>query len=94
MSPLEDNEEDLQEMAERNRTWGWEWRRVFMTGRIRSFCWGKRKQFADGKVSLAYSSFFSYRKGEGGSQHGDLKVAGRFRGVPDILPDVFVYGNL
>ena len=28
--------------------------------------WGKRKRFADGKVSLAYSSFLSYRKGEDG----------------------------
>ena len=28
--------------------------------------WGKRKRFADGKVSLAYSSFLGYRKGEGG----------------------------
>ena len=31
-----------------------------------------------------------------GSQHGDLKkaAAGRFRGLSDILPAVFVYGNL
>lgn len=29
----------------------------------------------------------------GGSQHGDLKEAGRFRGVLDILPAVFVYRN-
>mgnify|MGYP001113928500 FL=1 len=28
--------------------------------------WGKRKRFADGKVSLAYSSFLDYRKGEDG----------------------------
>ena len=28
--------------------------------------WGKRKRFADGKVSLAYSSFLGYRKGEDG----------------------------
>lgn len=30
-----------------------------------------------------------------GSQHGDLKkaAAGRFRGLSDILPAVFVYGN-
>ena len=28
--------------------------------------WGKRKRFADGKVSLAYSSFLGYRKGEEG----------------------------
>lgn len=32
--------------------------------------WGKRKRFADGKVSLAYSSFLGYRKGEDG-QMGD-----------------------
>lgn len=28
--------------------------------------WGKRKRCADGKVSLAYSSFLGYRKGEDG----------------------------
>ncbi len=28
--------------------------------------WGQRKRFADGKVSLAYSSFLGYRKGEDG----------------------------
>ena len=32
MSPLEDIEEDLQEAAKRNRMWGWECRRVFLTG--------------------------------------------------------------
>lgn len=29
--------------------------------------WGKRKQFADGKGSLAYSTFLGYEKGEDGS---------------------------
>ena len=28
--------------------------------------WGKRKRFADGKVSLAYSTFLGYKKGEDG----------------------------
>ena len=28
--------------------------------------WGKRKRFADGKVSVAYSSFLGYKKGENG----------------------------
>ena len=28
--------------------------------------WGKRKRFADGKVSLAYSCFLGYKKGEDG----------------------------
>ncbi len=28
--------------------------------------WGKRKQFADGKISLPYSSFLGYEKGEDG----------------------------
>ena len=32
MSPLEDIEEDLQEAAKRNRMWGWECQRVFLTG--------------------------------------------------------------
>ena len=32
MSPLEDSEEDLQEAAKRNRMWGWECQRVFLTG--------------------------------------------------------------
>lgn len=32
MSPLEDIEDDLQEAAKRNRMWGWECRRVFLTG--------------------------------------------------------------
>jgi site-specific DNA recombinase len=26
--------------------------------------WGQRKRFADGKISLPYSSFLGYRKGE------------------------------
>ena len=29
--------------------------------------WGRRKQFADGKVSMAYKSFLGYRRGEDGS---------------------------
>ena len=28
--------------------------------------WGRRKQFADGKVSMAYKSFLGYRRGEDG----------------------------
>ena len=28
--------------------------------------WGKRKQFADGKVSLSYKQFLGYRKGTNG----------------------------
>ena len=28
--------------------------------------WGKRKQFADGKVSLTYKQFLGYRKGANG----------------------------
>ena len=32
--------------------------------------WGKRKRFADGKVSLAYSSFLGYRKGGGRADGG------------------------
>ena len=32
LSPLEDIEADLQESAEQNKMWGWEWKRVFLTG--------------------------------------------------------------
>lgn len=35
--------------------------------------WGKRKQFADGKVSLPYKQFLGYRKGEDG--------------LPEIVPE-------
>ena len=28
--------------------------------------WGQRKRFADGKVSIAYSTFLGYKKGEDG----------------------------
>ena len=41
--------------------------------------------YSDGKVA------FTFRNG--GSQHGDLKVAGRFRGIPDFLPIVFACVN-
>ncbi len=32
MSPLEDIEEDLQEVGKRDQVWGWRWQRVFLTG--------------------------------------------------------------
>ena len=35
--------------------------------------WGKRKQFADGKVSLPYKQFLGYRKGA--------------NGLPEIVPE-------
>src|SRR5699024_3090596 len=35
--------------------------------------WGQRKRFADGKVSLAYSHFLGYRKGD--------------NGLPEIVPE-------
>lgn len=35
--------------------------------------WGKRKQFSDGRVSMAYSMFLGYRKGADGQ--------------PEIVPD-------
>lgn len=38
--------------------------------------WGKRKQFADGKGSLAYSTFLGYEKGEDGSLKVDPEQAG------------------
>ena len=37
--------------------------------------WGKRKQFADGKGSLAYSTFLGYEKGEDGSLRVDPEQA-------------------
>lgn len=47
--------------------------------------WGQRKRFADGKVSIAYSSFLGYQKG-GGRADGDR--AGGGRNCKAYLPDV------
>lgn len=40
---------------------------------LENITWGKRKQFADGKVYLPYKQFLGYRKGEDG--------------LPEIIPE-------
>ena len=50
--------------------------------------WGKRKQFADGKGSFAYSTFLGYEKGEDGS----LKVDSEQAGTVKLIYQLFLQG--
>lgn len=59
---------------------GFQWKAVPQDGGLHNGLFGQQ-----GGVHLP-------RRGR--SRDGDLKPAGRFRGVPNILPAVFVYENL